>query len=119
MRRMHLIVAALLVGLLVATASPATAAPKRAYDFPVDCSGELIQMAWAPGWGSWTLHMEDGSSFVAHRWIVHFELMDDSAEPEVWLNRGHGSPLVECWAECPFSGTPIEIWGIRTPVRGR
>lgn len=113
MRRVHLVVVALLLGLLVVAASPATAAPKLDYDFPLECSGETLWTAWTPGRGSWTLHVQDGSTFVVHRWIVHVE-----AEPAVWFSRGHGSPMVQCWATCP-SGTPIEIWGIRTPVRGR
>jgi hypothetical protein len=119
MRRVHLILVALLLGLLVVAASPATAAPTRDYIFPLECSGETVMTAWTPGVGSWTLHLEDGSTFVAHRWIVHFEMMDPSEEPQVWLDRGHGSPMVQCWSSCPFTGTPIEIWGIRTPVRGR
>jgi hypothetical protein len=118
MRRVRVIGMILLFGLLVVAASPANAAPNRVYDFPLQCSGETVLTAWTPGAGSWTLHLEDGSTFVVHRWIVHFEAMDPDAEPAVWLSRGHGSPMVQCWSSCPF-GTPIEIWGIRTPVRGR
>jgi hypothetical protein len=119
MRRVHLIVLVLLLGSLVTLASPATATPARDYDFGLQCGGETVWMAWTPGYGSWTLHVEDGSTFVAHRWIVHHELMDPPGEQDVWLNRGHGAPMEQCWTACPFTGTPVEIWGVRTPVRGR
>jgi hypothetical protein len=119
MRRVHLVVVLLLLGLLVALASPAAAAPQRDYDFPLECAGETVWMAWTPSRGSWTLHVEDGSTFVPHRWIVHFDRVIPGAEREVWLSRGHGAPMVQCWTECPFTEAPVEIWGVRTPVRGR
>jgi hypothetical protein len=118
MRRLRLLVLTLVVGMLLATASAASAAPQREYYFPIECSGEVFMTAWTPGWGSWTLHMDNGSSFVAHRWVVRWDQRFPGADAETWLNRGHGAQMEYCTATCP-EGTPIEIWGVRTPVRGR
>jgi hypothetical protein len=116
MRRLHLLVAGVIVGLLVAMSSAALAAPANVLPFTWDLEcgdAEPVTTVW--NGRSWVFHSEDGTArFVA--FYVHPEDMEDPL-----LDRAadaRGAPMTTCTTLCPVAG-PTTLRGIWTPVGPR
>jgi hypothetical protein len=114
MRRLHLLTAALLLGVLVAmtAATPATGAPKDTVTWTLECeSGRMIAVR---GGYSWTFHNLDGTDrFVAHRLVV------DDWDGFVVADRALGRDGEICTTVCPYMGVHMTLHGVRTPASGR
>jgi hypothetical protein len=129
MKRLQLLAVAVMVGLLLATASAAIAAPsKNVKDVPLVCENGEFQAVWhyvvdpATGYDSptsFTLHLPDGARYIMHRAIVKVPIDEDTLVDILVLDRGYGAPTVECSLTCPFSGLQTVVWGTFTPVGGR
>jgi hypothetical protein len=114
MRRLHLLTAALLLGVLVAmtAATPAVSAPKDTVTWTLECeSGRMIAVR---GGYSWTFHNLDGTDrFVAHRLVV------DDWDGFVVADRALGRDGEICTTVCPYMGVHMTLHGVRTPASGR
>jgi hypothetical protein len=129
MKRLHLLAVAVMVGLLLATATTALAAPsKNVHAVTLDCETGTYQAVWhyvvdpATGYDfptSMTLHLANGSRFIIHRAIVKVPIDETNTFDYLVLERGYGAPTVECSLTCPFSGLETVTWGTFTPVGGR
>jgi hypothetical protein len=119
MRRLHLLTAALLLGVLVAmaAATPAAASPRDLMPIETTCGASTYQFGM--NWWSMTTTMHDMNSnarFVIHKWVVTPPDSDTPLAP--WVDRGFGAQMTYCTATCP-QGSLIEWWGVLTPATGR
>jgi hypothetical protein len=113
MRRFHLLIVALLLGVLVAmtAATPAAGAPKDAVEWTLTCdSGQIITVR---GGGSWTFRDVEGTA----RFVAHTVLVDAWDDPVA--DRAHGREGETCTTRCPYTQLDMTLRGTWTPVGGR
>jgi hypothetical protein len=118
MKRLRLLVVAVLLGVFAATAtvSPAAASPKHLFPIETTCGDTtyLFGMNWSM---TTTMHdLHSNARFVIHKWVVTPPGSDTPLAP--WVDRGFGAQTTYCTATCP-EGSLIEWWGVLTPAKGR